>query len=191
MTMVKKWMLLALVMVATGDLCAAQSAKQQPSGQAGGNSTSQNVNVNVVNTPTVNVGTLPAVTIAPGPLTHMGVLPSKHVMLASFEFCSTKVATFSKTGEVDCFDLGSYPGQVLVITDWEWYATATAAGSTCYVGAGVTNLPFLSVAAAGPDLIATKSEHLTTGVVYGGNPKPSSNCGDLTIYMQGYLVPNQ
>jgi hypothetical protein len=199
MTILKKWTILAVAMIATADVCAAQQTNQ-PRSQAGSNTT-QNVNVvnaptvTVGNTPTVNVGTLPPVTIGPGPLTHMGVLPGKYVMLASIEWSkancpATKLAIFSTQGNPSCFDVNSYTGQLLMITDWEWYANTTA-GSTCYVGAGVLNSPFLSVSAAAADGVATRSEHLTAGIVLAGNPTASSNCTGLALYMQGYLIPNQ
>jgi hypothetical protein len=150
--------------------------------------------VNVAGTPTVNVATLPAVTIGPGPLTNVGRLPSKQVMLASIPWslssCATKLAVFSDTGNPSCFDMNQYPGQILVVTDVEWYASTTA-GNTCFVGAGFGNSVFASISAAASDGYAAKSEHWTTGVKMTGTPQASSNCSALSMYLQGYLLPNQ
>jgi hypothetical protein len=207
-----KLMAVAAGIVATAGLCAAQGGNPA-SGQAGGNTTQ---NVNVVNTPTVNignsptvsvsslpsvtlsgtptvnVGTLPAVTIAPSSVTHMGVLPSKHMMLTRNAYtdanCTTKLGIYGAFGDISCFDLASYPGQILMITDWEWYASGSS-GQTCYIGAGV-NPPFLSASQAGPDGIAIKSEHMTSGVKYLANPSVFSNCTGVAFFMQGYLLPN-
>jgi hypothetical protein len=209
-----KFMMVSASILATADLCAAQG-NSTPNGQANGNNSMQNVNVvntptvNIGNTPsvsvsslpsvtisgtpTVNVGSLPAMTIGPSSVTHMGVLPSKHTMLTRNAYtdanCSgTKLGIYDVFGSINCFDLASYPGQILMITDWEWYATGSV-GQTCYIGAGV-NTPFISASQAGPDGIAIKSEHMTSGVKYLADPSVFSNCGGVSFYMQGYLLPN-
>ena len=114
------------------------------------------------------------------------------MMLARNEYtdanCPTKLGIYDAFGSINCFDLASYPGQILMITDWEWYATGSV-GQTCYIGAGV-NPPFLSASQAGPDGIAIKSEHMTSGVKYLANPSVFSNCGGVSFSMQGYLLPN-
>jgi hypothetical protein len=208
-----KFIMVAASILATAALYAVQGASAQ-SGQANPNSTQ---NVNVVNTPTVNigntpsvsvsslpsvtlsgtptvnVGSLPAMTIGPSSVTHMGVLPSKHMMLTRNPYTdancpATKLGIYDAFGTISCFDLASYPGQILMITDWEWIATGSA-GQTCYIGAGV-NAPFISASQAGPDGIAIKSEHMTSGVKYLANPSVFSNCTGVSFYMQGYLLPN-
>jgi hypothetical protein len=208
-----KFMMVAASILATATLCAAQG-NGTPNGQANKSSTQD---VNVVNTPTVtigntpsvsvsslpsvtlsgtptvNVGSLPALTIGPSSVTHMGVLPSQQMMLTRNAYTdancpATKLGIYDAFGTINCFDLASYPGQILMITDWEWYATGSV-GQTCYIGAGV-NSPFLSASQAGPDGIAIKSEHMTSGVKYLANPRVFSNCAGVAFYMQGYLLPN-
>jgi hypothetical protein len=208
-----KLMMVAASILATATLCAAQG-NDKPNGQANKSSTQD---VNVVNTPTVNigntpsvsvsslpsvtisgtptvnVGSLPALTIGPGSVTHMGVLPTKQMMLTRNAYTdancpATKLGIYDAFGTISCFDLTSYPGQILIITDWEWYATASV-GQTCYIGAGV-NSPFVSASQAGPDGVAVKSEHMTSGVKYLANPSVFSNCAGVAFYMQGYLLPN-
>ncbi len=209
-----KFMMVAASILATATLCAAQgNGNGTPNGQSNDSSTK---NVNVVNiptvnigntlsvtvsslpsvtlsgTPTVNVGSLPPMTLGPSLVTHMGVLPSKQMMLTRNAYTdancpATKLGIYDAFGSINCFDLASYPGQILMITDWEWYATGSV-GQTCYIGAGV-NSPFLSASQAGPDGIAIKSEHMTSGVKYLANPSVFSNCGGVAFYMQGYLLP--
>src|SRR6476619_5900370 len=111
------FMMVAASILATAALCAAQG-NSTPNGQANASST-QNVNVvntptvNIGNTPTVNVGSLPAMTIGPSSVTHMGVLPSKHMMLTRNEYtdanCPTKLGIYDAFGSINCFDLASYP----------------------------------------------------------------------------------
>ena len=206
-------MMVAASILANVALCAAQGNGAQ-AGQASGKPT-QNVdvvntptviigntpsvsvsslpNVTLSGTPTVNVGSLPPITIGPSSGTHMGVLPSKLMMLTRNAYTdancpATKLGIFDAFGSINCFDLASYPGDILMITDWEWYATGSV-GQTCYIGAGV-NTPFISASQAGPDGIAIKSEHMTSGVKYLASPRVFSNCSGVNFYMQGYLLPN-
>jgi hypothetical protein len=197
--------MVAASILATASLCAAQGQAKGPQDVNVVNTPTVNIgntpsvsvtslpSVTLSGTPTVNVGSLPALTIGPGSVTHMGVLPSKHMMLTRNAYtdanCSvTKLGIYDAFGTISCFDLASYPGQILMITDWEWYATGSA-GQTCYIGAGV-NTPFISASQAGPDGIAIKSEHMTSGVKYLANPSVFSNCGGVSFYLQGYLLPN-
>jgi hypothetical protein len=213
-------------LAAAAGVCSAQGNSQ---GQA---PTSGTQNVNVVNTPSVSVSTLPAVTLSgtptvnvatlpavtlsgtptvnanvtfpsslgvtltqPGPLTNVGRLPSQQFNLASIPYfisaCTTHIGAFSADGSsLPCFDMTQHQGQVLIVTDVKWYATGTA-GNACYVGLGFGNSFFLSVAHGGPDGVAAKSEHLTTGIKMTGTPAANSNCSGLALYAQGYLVTNQ
>lgn len=199
-------------------------------------------NVNVVNTPTVNVGSLPPVSIsgtpavtvgslppvslagtptvnanvvfpatqavtltAPGPLTNVGRLPSQQLSLLSTGplECPSTQYVMAPDGVPSCFDIANFPGQILVITDVFWIAQGTP-GSTCIMGLGLAGHPgygpvFWSAAVAGADGIATKTEHLTTGVKITENPLTTFQAGSETActlafpgsFMQGYLVPNQ
>jgi hypothetical protein len=216
--------LIFAALAATG-ICDAQGNSP---GQAPASSTQ---NVNVVNTPSVNVSTLPAVTLSgtpsvnvstlpavtlsgtptvnanvtfpsnlgvtltqPGPLTNVGRLASQQFNLAVVPYfnsaCATKIGAFAADGSLPCFDMAQHQGQILIVTDLEWYATTTS-GNSCYVGFGFGNGFLLSVSHAGTDGVAAKSEHLTTGIKMAGTPSASSNCSGLSLYAQGYLVPNQ
>jgi len=161
-----------------------------------------NVNANV---------TFPAsqgVTVtAAGPLTNVGRLPSKQVMLTSIGpgICPTYFAQVSPTdGSTSCFDIANHPGEVLVITDYSWIATALPA-TTCATAIinshNVNNLYFSSTALADASGIAAKTEHFTTGITLTGNPlitqgkniSASLASCDLAAPVQftGYLMPNQ
>lgn len=153
----------------------------------------QTYNVNVVNTPTVNAA---ATITAPGPLTNVGRLASQHVTLevVSASACATHLQRNKEDGGSACFDLSNDPGQALVITDTSFFGQQTA-GNTCGISLlapGGGNTLLVSVAAAAADGIASKSEHLTTGLVMTGNPVVGTTCaaGEVVL-MQGYLVPNQ
>ena len=97
---------------------------------------------------------------------------------------------YGANGALLCFDMANFQGQILIITDIEWTATA-APGGTCFAGAGVSNPFFLTVATADPSGNAAGHEHSTTGIKMTGTPGVSSNCGNLQFFMQGYLLPNQ
>jgi hypothetical protein len=166
---------------------------------AGGSSNTMTQNVDVVNTPTVSIAGTPAVkaTItAPGPLTNVGRLASQHVTLnvVNSGICSTHLQQIEGDGNTTCFDLSNDPAQALVITDTAFFGYTTA-GNTCGMflfspgGAGFVLLP--SIAPAAADGTASKSEHLTTGVVLTGNPVVSTTCANEAVLLQGYLVPNQ
>jgi len=211
-------------LAAAAGICDAQGNP----GQAGSNTTQ---NVNVVNTPSVSVSALPAVTLSgtpsvnvaalpavtlsgtptvnanvtfpsnlsvtlaqPGPLTNVGRLASQQFNLATIPYfisaCATHIGAFAADGSVPCFDMTQHQGQVLIVTDLEWYATGTP-GNACYVGFGFGNGFLLSVSPGGADGVAAKSEHLTTGIKMTGTPAASSNCSGLALYAQGYLVTNQ
>jgi hypothetical protein len=148
-------------------------------------------NVNVVNTPAVK-----ATITAPGPLTNVGRLASQHVTLnvVNGGICSTHVQQILGDGNATCFDLSNDPAQALVITDTSFFGQTTP-GNTCGMflfspnGAGYVLLP--SIAPAAADGTASKSEHLTTGVVLTGNPLVLTTCTGESVLLQGYLVPNQ
>ena len=239
--------LAAVLTISAAGTLSAQSSQSVPKPAvnqtpAGGNS----MNVNVVNTPTVNVGSLPSVTIsgtptvavgslppltlsgtptvnanvtfpasqavtvsAPGPLTNVGRFPGQQVMLIATGpgECPSTQFLMAPDGSVSCFDISNYPGQILVITDVFWSALGTP-NNTCIFGLGLVGRPgfgpvFESTAVAGADGIASKTEHLTTGVKLTSNPQTmtlapafGSACkfgvffgGDS--FMQGYLLPNQ
>lgn len=224
-TAIRSAVLTVAALAAATGVCDAQGNSQ---GQA---PTSGTQNVNVVNTPSVNISTLPAVTLSgtpsvnvsslpavtlsgtptvnanvtfpsnlgvtltqPGPLTNVGRLASQQYNLASIPYtigaCATKIGAFGADGTIPCFDMTQHQGQILIVTDIEWYATGSS-GSACYVGFGFGNGFLLSVSHGGPDGVAAKSEHLTTGIKMAGTPAASSNCSGLALYAQGYLVPNQ
>jgi len=171
--------------------------------------TGQPVNVNVANSPAVSLAGTPTVNAnvsfpasqgvavtAAGPLTNVGRLPSTQVMLGLGPGCPGGLGQVTSDGTNLCFDMASHPGEVLVITDFSWTASANA-GATCTLGIGSY---FVSAAVAAPDGIAAKSEHLTTGITTTVNPginNPIASglapChlifGGVTI--TGYLLPNQ
>jgi len=208
-TAIRSAVLTVAALAAATGVCDDQGNSQ---GQA---PTSGTQNVNVVNTPSVNVSSLPAVILygtptvnanvtfpsnlgvtltQPGPLTNVGRLASQQYNLASIPYtigaCATKIGAFGADGTIPCFDMTQHQGQILIVTDIEWYATGSS-GSACYVGFGFGNGFLLSVSHGGPDGVASKSEHLTTGIKMAGTPAASSNCSGLALYAQGYLVPNQ
>src|SRR5579864_3374833 len=157
--------------------------------------------VTVANTPSVNVANTPAVSIsgtpnvnadatitAPGPLTNVGRLASQHITLNVVlgSTCSTRLQQIKGDGNVTCFDLSNDPAQALVITDTAFFGQTTA-GNTCGMfifGQGLGNLFFPSVATAAADGTASKSEHLTTGVVMTVNPLVSMTCTGERVLMQ-------
>lgn len=205
-------------------LLAAGSAT---AGTASSNTGAQTPNVNVVNTPTVNVGNTPNVNIAntpavsisgtptvnanvqfpatqevmitPGSATNVGRLPSQHVQLAYASSCPSTMSLVSEAGDVTCFDMAKYPGQILIITDYSWDAFGNgAANTTCSVGIVLNNnLVGLSSAVMDSDNRAVKSEHLTAGIKTIVNPKmgvllDQGPClGFNFATMQGYLIQNQ
>jgi hypothetical protein len=157
---------------------------------AGSSSNMTSQNVNVVNTPAVK-----ATITAPGPLTSVGRLASQQVNLEfAFGGCPSDWFQLNADGTLSCFDLSSYPGQVLIVTDAEWLASGTA-GNTCLTSLnapGNGSAIFLrSGAVAAADSFATKSEHLTTGRKMTVIPVVSGGCTLLSYEMTGYLVPNQ
>jgi hypothetical protein len=199
-------------------LSAAESAAAADPNVSSQNTSTQNVNV--VNTPTVTVGSLPPVSLsgtptvnanvafpasqgvtvtAAGPLTNVGRLPSKQVTLftvpANFG-CSSLLLESNTDGSGTCFDMANHPGEILIITDWFWFGQVTA-GNTCPVN--IESPPpggriFLSSAAVGaPDGFVSKSEHMVTGVKMTVNPAAvtSATCTNVQFTMQGYLLPNQ
>jgi len=76
-------------------------------------------------------------------------------------------------GSTSCFDIANHPGEVLVITDYSWIATALS-GTTCATAIidsrNVNNFYFSSSALAYAAGIAAKTEHFTTGTTLTGNP---------------------
>lgn len=179
--------------------------------------TGQPVNVNVANSPAVSLAGNPTVNAnvmfpasqgvtvtAAGPLTNVGRLPSKQVMLG-FQpgGCPSGLAQITSDGTNLCFDMANHSGEVLVITDFSWTAS-TNAGTTCTLG--ITAPPnggsfyFISAAVAASDGVAAKSEHLTTGITTTVNPVVQTpidsgltGCHLLFsgISLTGYLLPNQ
>lgn len=171
-------------------------------------------NVNVANspavslagTPTVNANvTFPAnqgVTVtAPGPLTHLGRLPSKQVMLllapVGAPACASHTAQINIDGTTSCFDMANHPGEALVITDLLYTASNPTTGNTCTANVGSlsnnqTVLPLQATAAA--DGNAMKSEHLIAGLTMTFTPvllTVNGNCFTNAVYAQGYLLSNQ
>lgn len=110
--------------------------------------TGQPVNVNVANSPAVSLAGTPTVNAnvmfpasqgvtvsAAGPLTNVGRLPSKQVMLqgvfsAPLPGCGSTWLLVTPNGANTCFDMANHPGEVLVVTDFSWIAT-TNPGATC------------------------------------------------------------
>lgn len=164
--------------------------------------------VSIANTPSVNIANTPAVSIsgtpavnanatitAPGPLTNVGRLASQHVTLQLIgSACATHLAQNTEAGGNVCFDISNHAGQALVITDVSFWGQTTP-GTTCgmaLLGPGGSNPFAISFGVADSAGIASKSEHLTTGVAMTGNPVVSNTCSaGALILMQGYLVPNQ
>lgn len=219
-------MAIMMVMIALAVAPAtAQTKTTNQTQTAVTNAANQTQNVNVVNTPTVNVGNTPSVSVAntpsvnvantptvslsgtptvnanatitaPGPLTHVGRLPSQQVMLLLAPACPTSLILTAADSTQTCFDMANYPGQVLVITDFTWSTGGGAANTTCMVGIAMNhNLVFASTAVSASDTWAGKSEHFTTGVKTTINPQIaiySNTCTGFNVAtMIGYLVPNQ
>jgi hypothetical protein len=159
--------------------------------------------VTLAGTPTVNANvTFPAnqgVTVAAaGPLTNVGRLPSKQVELISVgpQWCPSLWTQGFADGSIGapnssgCFDMANHSGEVLVITDFSWFAS-TNPGATCFLELG----NFMSSAVGASDGHAAKSEHFTTGIPLTVNPQASvgpspCNLGNLWT-ITGYLMPNQ
>jgi len=143
-----------------------------------------------------------AVTVAAaGPLTNVGRLPSKQVVLLSVGplWCPSLWTQSFPDGSVGfpnssgCIDMANHSGEVFVITDFSWSAS-TNPGAACFLK--LDN--FTSSAVGASDGYAAKSEHFTTGIPLTVNPNIStaviagqSPCNFISSTITGYLMPNQ
>jgi len=89
--------------------------------------------------------------------------------------------------------MANHSEEVLVITDFSWFAT-TNPGAACFLK--LDN--FTSSAVGASDGYAAKSEHFTTGIPLTVNPNIStaviagqSPCNFISSTITGYLMPNQ
>ncbi len=139
-------------------------------------------------------------TVAAGPLTNVGRLPSKQVTLdaVSTSFCPSGWRQVHPDGTTNCFTMADHSGEALDITDMEWFASFNVAvsGNMCQslLSAPQSGVVFIvSASASSSDGYAAKSEHLTTGAVFTFDPVVSfhGNCAASVVTLRGYLLPNQ
>jgi hypothetical protein len=188
-----------------GIFTSGLNAQGNGNGNAGTNSTQ---NVNVVNTPTVNVGTMPAVTIAASST----VLPTKDASTYASQivnlWTNLPIAAGTTGGLYTASSAYSVPaGQTLVITDIDISPVNPAAG--------INHVVLLSSATGGGAPFALRDFKVTNGtsshfayhtgiVVNGGatgmhfivvngsfdfsDPTPST--GPVSVAITGYLTNN-
>jgi hypothetical protein len=140
------------------------------------------------------------VQIVPGSTTHVGQNESNLVSLVCLSptgFCQAQ----DSSGNIASSTYQVPSGSTLVITDYEFYATAAAGLNLCdsfaYQGASTSTLLVLGVvpscAVADKDGFAYGKEHFTTGIraasggtIFDVGVSEGRGLADI----QGYLVPN-
>ena len=184
-------------------------------------------NVNVANTPSVTVANTPAVSISGTPAvsltgtpgvtvantasqpvptatagaslaTHMGQLPSEHVVLLSFGTSNCPSSSWARvdaSGNSSLFTIPS--GKDLVITDVDLSAFSTGNSPGYYSAVGLElgtgSVPVLdSFVLADPGGSLATQQHLTSGIVVSVLPNcfgGSSNSTIIQAVIRGYLIP--
>jgi hypothetical protein len=161
----------------------------QGTGQISGN-VSVVGSVNVANDASAPI---PVGNFAPGPLTHIGRMPSDHVVLINFGPGNYVRVFPDGNQDVDTFAIPR--GSVLVVTDVEWAAIGGSPGDTATTQIGFSVVPgvfagvYVSTAQFGSDGRAGKSDHLTGGLVFSKVPILSPNSLVSNLVLRVYLMP--
>jgi len=179
-------------------LTSIASAQSAPDRQSSNNNPSfPAINVDVVNTPTVNVGSLPAVALGPSQVTNMGQRPSNQVVLAnnSNQIGCPQWYRIGPDGNPSAFTIPS--GQYLVITDMEFIAFQGANTPGVYEGLGLllgsaNETVLAGYAISDPLGTVATTQHITSGIVMSVLPtcfSPTANNTIQQVVLRGYLIP--
>jgi hypothetical protein len=207
------------VLVVNGAGQPVPTAAQGTTNVAGTVNVGNTPSVNVANTPAVSISGTPAVSLAGTPgvtvantaaqpvptatagaslATHMGQLPSEHVILQSFgtRNCpSSSWVRIDPSGNPSLFTIPN--GKNLVITDADLSAFFTGNSPGYYsavgleLGAGASSVLDSFVLADPSGTLATQ-QHLTSGIVVSVLPNcfgGSSNSTVIQAVIRGYLIP--